>query len=144
MTIAYTNNYYTLLQNIQTLLQVEFATLPVLIGDRTSIKQATIILEPNSKDPNTAMTYGKKSPEYSVSIWIYKQLTNDEESVNSLASIAENIEQLLINNVKYPVGDGSQWLQCKLEKVDYGFVQKTGDFLRIARMTTLFKQVQNR
>ena len=144
MTIAYVNNLYKLLQDLQALLNTELSDYTVLIGDRPAVKQPTIIIEPTNKTPHAGAAFGKKMPEYEISLWLYRVHSNNEEALKLLSETVEDIEQLLINNVKYPVNDGSSWLQVIIQKVEYGFVYRGGNYLRVHRMTLLFKQMLNR
>ena len=101
MTTAFTNNFDILLNNIRTLLQSEFSDYVIYVGDRPQIKQPTIILEPADKVIDSGIAMGKKNQLYSVSIWIYRIVSETEQGVVLLTNATEQIEQCFINNVKY-------------------------------------------
>ncbi len=143
--ITYTNYFYTLLQDLQTLLQTEFTDHPVLIGDRAVIQQyPCIILEPYDKDIDADKSSGKKDFNFHIYIWVYQTQNENEQAVSQLTDTCERIEELLIDYRENPIQDGSKWYISSPGKVKYGQINKAGELLRTAQIEWNFKKRVNR
>jgi hypothetical protein len=143
--ITYTNTYNVILNDIKDLLNGEFSTaenIAVLIGDRVFLGTVpAIVLEPYDKEISLAKGLGKKEYSFRVNLWIYISTNEEEQSVKSLSEISERIEELLIDNIQYPVQDGAKWYQSHIEKVEYGMVSKPNQTLRTCKLTCFFKKI---
>lgn len=146
--ITYTNTFNTLLNDIKDLFNGEFATaenVAVLIGDRAFLGTVpAIVLEPYDKEIDQGKSYGRKEYSFRVNIWVYHSTNEEEQSVKSLSETSERLEELLIDNVMYPVQDGSKWYMSNIEKVEYGVVNKVNQTLRVCKITSQFKKRLNK
>ena len=89
-----------------------------------------ITIEPLDKDIDADISVGKKDFTFAVQIWIYSFFSDDEGSVTEITDRGEHMEQLLMNNKKYPVSSGSSWYNSNIIEVNYGIKQKGNKFLR--------------
>ena len=142
--MSYTNYYYAIMQDIQTLLRVEFPNNQILIGERLTIEQQpTIIIEPYAKEIDTQIQNAKKIFIFEIIIRCYGWELNDEDSARKLTDLSEQVEELLIDNKNYP-SDSSSWYNSNPLKIDYGQINKSGSLLRTSEIRWRFQKIVNR
>ena len=138
---TYTNYEYLLIQDLQGLLQSEFSDIPIMIGDRPYLPSVPcIILEPITKNISQEITMGMKDFEFPIDIVIYTYSDDEEQAIKLCSEIAEKTENLLIDNVQYPVNDGDNWYKSKANSVEYGQTSKTGQVLRSCILNYTFNK----
>lgn len=141
--ISYTAYFQILLDDLRDLLAAEFTTMAVIIGDTTNLDtMPRIVLEPYSKKLDSEKTYVNKEMNFVMHFWVFVYHTDEEDKLNTLTDIAEHLEQLLLNNKKYPTSnDGSKWENSWPEgDIDYGAMNKAGSLIRSALLKWRFKK----
>ena len=135
MPITYTNEFKTFLDLVRGLLQTEFPTVTILLGDeKLSTVKPTIVMEPELKRVNSEVTTQKKDLRYVVLFLVYLFDANQENAMIRLTDQMEHLEQLLENNKKYPTDSGNSWHNSEVEAAEYGQIERQGQFFRVARL----------
>ena len=143
--MAYVNYYQALLNDLRTVLRTEFPNIQVLIGDVATLKNIPcIVLEPYDKDIDTESTHGKKDFKFLVYIWIYHQHNTEEQAVKLLTELAEQVEELLIDDKKYPTDSGTSWYNSTPKNVSYGGTTKGELFTRTVLLKWEFRHRVNK
>ena len=135
MPITYTNEFINFLNDLRALLRTEFANIPILLGDENMVTNMdTIVIEPIRKSTNSEATTQKKDLTFVVSIMIYLLDANQENAQIRLTDLTEHVEQLLLNNKKYPTDSGASWHNSEVDVAEYGQTHRGGQFIRVTRI----------
>ena len=134
---SYTNYFDNLINDLRTIFRTEFSGAAVYKGDLNVLGQVPAIgIEPADKITDSEFSNNKKNFTFRVNIWLYLTDSNDDNAVIQITDFAEHVEELLIDNKKYPSGNGNSWRNSFVERTEFGLkANAKGVLLRTARIT---------
>lgn len=146
MPITYTNHFNSLIDDIVAFLRTEFdQSVAILKGDAEPIpNQPMIIIEPLDKLTDSEASSGQKMMTFQVAFSCTLWDGNIENGVVQITDLAEHLEQLLLNNKKYPDNSGASWLNSFPGRTEYGIRNQGGHFLKASRLVWTAEKWGNR
>lgn len=143
MPITFVNNVKTFMNDVRTLLRAEFDAqgYATFLGDpMLETSKPCLVIEPIDADMDSEFANNEKEVTMTVDIYVYLFDAQDENAIIRITATTENLIQLLLNNKKYPAGNGTSWSNSFVGRTDYGFRLKERDFFRASK--TRFKAVK--
>ena len=140
MPITFTNHFNGLLDDLVAFFQTEFGhEVAIIKGDAEPVSnQPMIIIEPLSKDTDSEVTNAQKKMTFQVAFFCTLWDGNASNGVIQITQLAERLEQLLLNNKKYPDNSGASWVNSFPGRSEYGIRKQGGHFLKASRITWTF------
>lgn len=139
MPITFVNYMKTLVDDVRALTRAEFDSdtpgVATLIGDLKSLtNQPQIVIDPVSKLTDSEFAIDKKKIDMTLDLFCYLYDGNQENGIIRITDMTERLEQLLLNNKKYPAASGLSWDNSFVGDISYGIRQNGNDFLRASRL----------